>query len=41
MLDKSVTNAMNGYKYRVKLEKNGNSCGLISAETTLTVYVYQ
>jgi gliding motility-associated-like protein len=35
---KSVTNAMNGYKYRVKLDKIGNSCGLISAETTLTVY---
>ena len=34
----SVTNAMNGYKYRVKLSKNGNSCGLISAETTLIVY---
>lgn len=35
---KNITNAMTGYKYRVKLEKNGNSCGLISAETTLTVY---
>ncbi|MFV5685569.1 T9SS type B sorting domain-containing protein [Flavobacterium sp. GB2R13] len=35
---KSIKNAMNGYKYRVKLKKNGNSCGLISAETTLTVY---
>jgi gliding motility-associated-like protein len=33
-----VTNAMNGYKYRVKLDKIGNSCGLISSETTLTVY---
>lgn len=33
-----VTNAMNGYKYRVKLEKTGNSCGLISAETTLIIY---
>jgi gliding motility-associated-like protein len=29
---------MNGYKYRVKLDKIGNSCGLISSETTLTVY---
>ncbi|MFV5691834.1 T9SS type B sorting domain-containing protein [Flavobacterium sp. LT1R49] len=35
---KNVTNAMNGYKYRVKLEKTGNSCGLISTETTLTIY---
>ncbi|MDI5949614.1 T9SS type B sorting domain-containing protein [Flavobacterium yafengii] len=33
-----VTNAMNGYKYRVKLDKIGNSCGLISSETTLTIY---
>jgi gliding motility-associated-like protein len=34
----SVTNAMNGYKYRVVLNKIGNSCGLTSAETSLTVY---
>jgi gliding motility-associated-like protein len=34
----SVSNAMNGYKYRVQLNKIGNSCGLTSAETTLTVY---
>ncbi len=34
----SVTNAMKGFKYRVQLNKTGNSCGLISAETTLTVY---
>ena len=33
-----VTNAMNGYKYRVLLNKTGNSCGLASAETTLTIY---
>lgn len=33
-----VTNAMNGNKYRVKLDKIGNSCGLISSETTLTIY---
>lgn len=33
-----VTNVMNGYKYRVKLVKIGNSCGLISSETTLTIY---
>jgi hypothetical protein len=25
----SVTNTMNGYKYRVKLDKIGNSCGLL------------
>uniref|UniRef100_UPI0030CA474D IgGFc-binding protein n=1 Tax=uncultured Flavobacterium sp. TaxID=165435 RepID=UPI0030CA474D len=34
----SVTNSMNGYKYRVQLSKIGNSCGLTSDETTLTVY---
>jgi gliding motility-associated-like protein len=34
----SVTNAMNDYKYRVQLSKMGNSCGLISNESTLTVY---
>ena len=34
----SVKNAMNGYKYRVQLNKAGNSCGLLSAETALTVY---
>jgi hypothetical protein len=34
----SVTNAMNGFKYRVQLNKSGNSCGLLSSETTLTVY---
>ncbi|MFV8344297.1 T9SS type B sorting domain-containing protein [Flavobacterium sp. XS2P39] len=38
LLLKSVNNTMNGYKYRVKLDKTGNSCGLISAETTLTIY---
>ncbi len=32
-----VTNAMNGYKYRVRLDKVGNSCGLISSEVTLIV----
>ena len=35
----SVKNTMNGYKYRVKLDKAGNSCGLLSSETSLTVYV--
>lgn len=34
----SVTNSIHGYKYRVRLEKIGNSCGLTSAETILTVY---
>jgi hypothetical protein len=34
----SVTNTMNGYKYRVKLDKIGNSCGLVSNDTTLIVY---
>jgi hypothetical protein len=29
----SVTNGMNGFKYRVKLNKN--SCGLNSTETTV------
>jgi hypothetical protein len=29
---------MNGYKYRVKLDKIGNSCGLLSNDTTLIVY---
>jgi gliding motility-associated-like protein len=33
-----VTNAMNGYKYRVQLNKVGNSCGLLSADATLTIY---
>jgi hypothetical protein len=31
----SVTNTMNGYKYRVKLDKIGNSCGLLSNDTTV------
>jgi gliding motility-associated-like protein len=35
----SVKNTMNGYKYRVQLSKIGNSCGLLSAETTLIVYM--
>ena len=35
----SVTNSMNGYQYRVILNKVGNSCGLTSAATTLTVYI--
>ncbi|TDD98603.1 T9SS type B sorting domain-containing protein [Flavobacterium cellulosilyticum] len=35
----SITNAMNGYKYRVQLNKIGNSCGLLSSDTTLKIYV--
>ncbi|SEG11427.1 T9SS type B sorting domain-containing protein [Flavobacterium urumqiense] len=38
LLITKVTNAMNGYKYRVLLNKSGNSCGLLSSETILTVY---
>ncbi|MGO4818041.1 T9SS type B sorting domain-containing protein [Flavobacterium sp. W22_SRS_FP1] len=34
----SVTNAMDGFKYRVQLNKTGNSCGWVSEKTTLTVY---
>lgn len=34
-----ATNAMNGYKYRVVLSKNGNTCGKIAVEATLTVLV--
>lgn len=35
----TIVNAMNGYKYRVQLNKVGNSCGLTSADAKLTVYV--
>lgn len=34
----SVSNAMNGNRYRVRLDKAGNSCGLLSAEVMLTIY---
>lgn len=34
----SVSTTMNGYKYRVQLNKIGNSCGLLSSETTLLIY---
>ena len=34
----NVTPAMVGYKYRVFLNKNGNTCGLLSASATLTTY---
>lgn len=33
-----VSNSMNGYRYRVVLQKTGNSCSLISDATTLIVY---
>jgi gliding motility-associated-like protein len=33
----SINQAMNGYKYRVVLKKTGNTCGLISNETTLVI----
>ncbi|WP_339921638.1 T9SS type B sorting domain-containing protein [uncultured Flavobacterium sp.] len=38
LLITSVKNAMNGYKYRVQLNKVGNSCGLLSTDATLIVY---
>ena len=34
----NVSPGMIGYKYRVFLNKNGNSCGLYSAAATLTTY---
>ena len=34
----TISNAMNGYKYRVVLNKNGNTCGRTSNDATLTVY---
>lgn len=33
----SVSQIMNGYKYRVFINRIGNSCGLISNETTLSI----
>lgn len=33
----SVSKTMNSYKFRVSINKNGNSCGLLSNETTLSV----
>lgn len=35
---KSAKNTMDGYKYRVQLNKTGNSCGLVSSDTTLKIY---
>jgi gliding motility-associated-like protein len=34
----SVESGMNGTKYRVQLNKTGNTCGLLSSETILKVY---
>ena len=34
----SASPAMNGFKYKVILIKNGNKCGMISAAATLTTY---
>jgi gliding motility-associated-like protein len=34
----AVPFTFDGYKYRVQLNKVGNSCGLLSADATLTVY---
>ena len=34
----NVSNAINGYKYRVQLNRIGNVCGLLSADTTLSIY---
>ena len=34
----NVSPTMTGYKYRVFLNKNGNSCGLYSNAATLTIY---
>jgi gliding motility-associated-like protein len=33
----SITNLMNGYKYRIELTKAGNSCGLTSNEASLSI----
>ncbi|MBB1193537.1 gliding motility protein [Flavobacterium sp. SOK18b] len=33
----NVTNSMNNYKYRVFLNRNGNSCGLYSATANLSI----
>lgn len=38
LLITSVSNSMNGFQYRVQLNKIGNSCGLVSAATTLSIY---
>lgn len=32
----NITSSMNGYKYRVFLNKTGNSCGLLSSDATLS-----
>ncbi len=33
----NITNAMSSYKYRVRLDKTGNSCGLLSNDTSLSI----
>lgn len=33
----NITTAMSGYKYRVRLDKTGNSCGLLSNEISLDI----
>ncbi len=33
----NITNAMSSYLYRVRLDKTGNSCGLLSNEVTLDI----
>ncbi len=38
LLINPVASAMNGYLYRVQLNKVGNSCGLISNPTTLKIF---
>lgn len=38
LLIKAITASMKGFKYRVRLQKNGNSCDLYSDEALLTVY---
>ncbi|WP_366184190.1 T9SS type B sorting domain-containing protein [Flavobacterium ovatum] len=39
LLISAVTNSMNNYKYQVFINKTGNSCGLLSSETILKVYI--
>lgn len=38
LLISATKKIMNGYKYRVKLNKTGNFCGLTSGETTLIIH---
>lgn len=34
----NITSSMSGYRYRVVLNRTGNSCGLTSADATLSIY---